>query len=152
MDHAQGCTETSKVPNCFACHMESEKEKYGDNVQFFSGDTLTVEVTEDGKLQVIENFYEKISEEFFKKEWSSYEGNWDFRELLRYLSDRRIEISINKGSLWIELPEKFGGNIEILLYSPMNEYEEDCEKIYKAFSLMKEAHNSTVQDIKNFIS
>lgn len=41
-------------------------------------------------------YYKKISEEFFKKEWKNYEGNWDFRELLRYLSDRNIDISIDK--------------------------------------------------------
>ena len=54
--------------------MESEKEKYGDNVQFFSGDTLTVEVEEDGKLHVKnphEECYQKLEPEFWfnKVQW-----------------------------------------------------------------------------------
>jgi len=32
--------------------MQSEKEKYGDSVQFFSGDTLTVNIDEEWNLAV----------------------------------------------------------------------------------------------------
>lgn len=79
MNHAQGCTETSKVPNCFACRMESEKEKYGDNVQFFSGDTLTVEVEEDGQLHV-QNPYEELYQTLPPEYWFN-KVQWDIEQM-----------------------------------------------------------------------
>lgn len=79
MDHATGCTATSKVPNCFACHMESEKEKYGDNVQFFSGDTLTVGVTEDGQLHV-QNPHEESYKILAPEYWFN-KVQWDIEQM-----------------------------------------------------------------------
>lgn len=79
MDHATGCTEQTRVPNCFACHMESEKEKYGDNVQFFSGDNLTVEVTEDGKLHV-QNPHEESYKTLPPEYWFN-KVQWDMEQM-----------------------------------------------------------------------
>lgn len=89
MDHAQGCIEQNRVPNCFACHMEAEKEKYGDNVQFFSGDTLTVEVAEEGKLHV-KNPYEESYRTLGPEYWFN-RIQWDMDQLpdekKKHLSD-----------------------------------------------------------------
>lgn len=45
--HSPWCCKTNRVPNCFACYMASQKEKYWDSVQFFEWETLTLKV--DGK-------------------------------------------------------------------------------------------------------
>jgi hypothetical protein len=97
------------------------------------------------------SYYTKISEEFFKKEWSDYDWNWDFRELLRYLSDRRVNVSINKWSLWIETDQ--APSIEILLYNPMKseDQEWECKKLYETFCRWEWKWQEKIQQIKSFI-
>ena len=96
-------------------------------------------------------YYQKISEDFFKKEWSNYEGSWDFRELLRYLSDRNIDISIDKWSLWIQTDKD---TIEIMLYHPMSheEQEWECKKLYEAFCRWDKITQETLSEIKTLLS
>lgn len=89
MNHSPWCTEQNRVwYPCFACHMESEKEKHGDNVQFFSGDTLTVEVAEDGRLNIKnphEESYQKLDPEF----WFN-KVQWDIDQMP---DDKKTELS-----------------------------------------------------------
>lgn len=48
--HAEWCTIENPMQNCFRCHMDSEKKKYGDSVQFYEWDTLTLWVDKDWNL------------------------------------------------------------------------------------------------------